>query len=123
MWMIKICFSFYIIIISSFYTAVISFQLLFFFSATYALLTRNVSGQGWLKSACMIYSTHTTTTLVPMLGSIIAHAASDSSRKILLFIFYFPYFIFPLWLSLIAAVSKDFFNAENKEVTTHAKSL
>jgi hypothetical protein len=99
------------------------FQLPFFFIATYALLTRNVSGEGWFRSACMIYGSHTTTTLVPILGSIIADAATDSSQKILLFFFYFPYFIFPLWLTLIAAVSKDVFNGEEKEVIVHAKSL
>lgn len=98
------------------------FQLPFFFIATYALLTRNVSGDGWFRSACMIYGAHTTTTLVPILGSIVSDTATDRSQKIILLSFYFPYFVFPLWLMLIAAVSKDIFNVEDKEEIDHAKA-
>ena len=111
------------IFFSSFVMCELLFQLPFFFVATYALLTRKISGDGWFRSACMIYGAHTTTTLVPILARIVTDAATTGNQKIVLCFFYFPYFIFPLWLTLIAATSKDVFLEENKDSTVHDKLL
>jgi hypothetical protein len=111
------------IFFSSFVMCELLFQLPFFFIATYALLTSKISGKGWFRSACIIYGAHTTTTLVPILASIVTDAATTGSQKILLFFFYFPYFVFPLWLTFISATSKDIFLKENEEATVHAKFM
>eukprot|EP01063_Lacrimia_lanifica_P037207 TRINITY_DN7571_c0_g1_i1.p1 TRINITY_DN7571_c0_g1~~TRINITY_DN7571_c0_g1_i1.p1 ORF type:complete len:169 (+),score=57.16 TRINITY_DN7571_c0_g1_i1:397-903(+) len=92
----------------------LAFQLPFFFVASYALATRRVDGAGWFRSGCMIYGAHTSTTLIPILASIASDAATTVEEKAVLVGFYLPYLIFPLWLTAIAATSRDVFGGAGK---------
>jgi len=111
---------------SCFVVCELLFQLPFFVVATYALLTTKISGSGWFRSACMIYGAHTSTTLVPILASIVTGAETTLNQKAVLCSFYLPYLIFPLWLTFIAATSEDVFHGEKREAVkatgpVHAK--
>mmetsp|Transcript_18130 Transcript_18130/g.25807 ORF Transcript_18130/g.25807 Transcript_18130/m.25807 type:complete len:176 (+) Transcript_18130:92-619(+) len=113
------------IFFSSFVLCELLFQLPFFVVATYALVTSDkISGKGWFRSACMIYGAHTTTTLVPILASIVTEKATTGIQKMTLFLFYFPYLLFPLWLTIIAATTEDMFHDKSrKEDAVHAKIM
>ena len=92
----------------------ILFQLPFFAYAVYALLDpARVNGRGGFRSACLIYGSHTATTLVPILATI---ATDPETKKATLFCFYLPYLVFPVWLVYIAVRNEDVFGG------SHAKS-
>lgn len=85
-------------------------QLPFFFVAVYALMnSHKVDGKGWFRSACMIYGSHTATTLIPILACHIANPDASSLEKILVVSIYLPYLLFPLWLVFISVVSENVF--------------
>lgn len=95
---------------SSIVACEILFQLPFFAYALYALLDPNrVSGRGGFRSACLIYGSHTATTLVPILATIATDPETDFMQRAKLFGFYLPYLIFPLWLVYIAVRNEDVF--------------
>jgi len=108
----------YSLFLQTFVACELLFQMPFFFVATYALLNSReqvISGSGWFRTACIIYGTHTSTTLFPILASLVFDKELAASEKALLFGFYMPYLIFPAWLVLIASVSKNVFGEnENK---------
>jgi len=86
------------------------FQIPFFFVAVYALLNpTKIDGRGWFRSACLIYGAHVTTTLVPCYAVIITDPGSDFLQKLILSVFYSPYLLFPLWLTVIGVLSEDVF--------------
>jgi len=88
-------------------------QIPFFFYAVYALWSPDkIDGRGNFRSACLIYGSHTATTLVPILACISQDQATIFLEKVVLLLFYFPYLIFPLWLVFIASVSEDIFGVE-----------
>lgn len=107
----------------------IIFQLPFFFLAIYAILhaatpqqqnkSNNnyyllmIQGDGIFRSLCLIYSTSTVTTLIPILASIVtSQLATTSSEKGLLLCFYAPYLIFPAWLLIIALCEENVFQSQ-----------
>ena len=105
--------------LQSFVTCEILFQLPFFVIASYVLLNSHkkdiaASGSGWFRTACLIYGTHTATTLVPILSTIVFDESLNVTEKSVLFCFYLPYLIFPVWLVIIAAVSENVFGDGNK---------
>ena len=95
----------------------ILFQLPFFVYAVYALLDpARVNGKGGFRSACLIYGSHTATTLVPILATIATDPETNSAQRATLFGFYLPYLVFPVWLVYIAVRNEDVFGG------SHAKS-
>jgi len=89
-------------------------QLPFFFFAVYALWTMKVDGRGTFRSLCLIYGSHTATTLVPILATIAADGSgATTAEKAMLMGFYLPYLAFPLWLVFIAAGSEDVFGGKS----------
>jgi len=91
------------------------FQLPFFVYAVYTLRTpMNANGGqgGWFRPLCLIYGSHTATTLVPILATIATDPVSTFYQKIALFGFYLPYLLFPLWLVYIAVANENVFGGE-----------
>mmetsp|Transcript_19498 Transcript_19498/g.23910 ORF Transcript_19498/g.23910 Transcript_19498/m.23910 type:complete len:193 (+) Transcript_19498:49-627(+) len=110
-------------------TVELLFQLPFFFYAVYALWNseratttnpRPVDGKGIFRSLCMIYGSHTSTTLVPILAHIVADPVTNASQTVTLLGFYLPYLIFPFWLMVIAASFEDVFDG-NTNVRCQSK--
>ena len=110
----------------SFVSCELLFQLPFFMAAVYVLLQPNSSekkkhcGKGWFRTASLIYGSHTVTTLIPILATIAYDASITSLERGVLFGFYLPYLIFPLWLVVIAALNENIFgdddNDDNKDM-------
>ena len=97
------------------------FQLPFFFLAVYALLNNGESknnnnslirGDGVFRSLCMVYGSSTATTLVPIFASLLTDANTTLAEKGVLMGFYMPYFIFPVWLVLIAVCENNVFGSD-----------
>lgn len=85
-------------------------QLPFFFVALFALLNAHrVNGKGWFRSACMIYGTHTATTLIPIFTCHYSNPNATILEKTIVISIYMPYLVFPLWLVYIALASEDVF--------------
>ena len=95
----------------------ILFQLPFFAYAVYTLLDpARANGRGKFRSACLIYGSHTATTLVPILATIATDPETNWEQRATLFGFYLPYLVFPAWLVYIAVCNEDVFGGN------HAKS-
>jgi len=86
-------------------------QLPFFFVAVHSLWTngRSVDGSGWFRTACLVYGSHTATTMAPILATIWNDISAEKIQKAFLFSVYLPYLLFPLWLVFIAATSENVF--------------
>lgn len=112
------------------FTSIVSieilFQLPFFFLAVYALLQhpRNYGdgdggasaltrGDGLFRSLCLIYGSSTATTLIPIFACILTDEDTTIGEKGVLMGFYLPYFIFPMWLVVIAACEENVFGAKS----------
>lgn len=92
----------------------IVFQLPFFAYAVYALLDQTrVNGRGGFRTACLVYGSHTATTLIPILATIATDPETDWTQRATLFGFYLPYLMFPLWLVCIAASNEDVFGTSS----------
>ena len=92
----------------------ILFQLPFFVYAVYALLdTARVNGKGGFRSACLIYGSHTATTLVPILATIATDPETNWAQRATLFGFYLPYLVLPAWLVYIAVRNEDVFGGSH----------
>ena len=78
----------------------ILFQLPFFFYAVNSLLRNNYGP--YFRPLCMVYGASTATTLIPILASISSDSNITTNEKGVLFGFYLPYLIFPLWLTIIS---------------------
>ena len=78
----------------------ILFQLPFFVYAVNSLLNNKFGPH--FRSLCIVYGASTATTLVPILASIASDTDTTASEKGILFGFYLPYLIFPLWLTIIS---------------------
>lgn len=94
------------------------FQLPFFFVAVYAICTKGkgmVNGKGWFRSYCMLYGASTATTVVPILTLVTLDPDKTLEQKLILYGFYGPYFIFPVWIALLAASTDDLFAASTKK--------
>lgn len=92
------------------------FQLPFFFVAVKVLLnSERYSGKGWFRSMCMVYGTHTSTTLIPIMACHAANGTATIVEKVMVISIYLPYLIFPLWLACIAFLSDDVFGRNVKQ--------
>jgi hypothetical protein len=78
----------------------ILFQLPFFFYAVHSLLQKKYGC--YFRPLCIAYGASTSTTLVPILASIVSDDDTTTGEKGVLLGFYLPYLIFPLWLMIIA---------------------
>ena len=91
-------------------------QLPFFCYAVYALLDpTKVDGGGKFRSACLIYGSHTATTLVPILATIALDPETEVKQRATLFGFYLPYLLFPVWLLYIAVKNENMFGTKGKD--------
>ena len=55
----------------------------------------------------IIYGTHVSTTLVPILAEFLFSKTNTTTEKAILFSFYLPYFIIPLLLAIVFAVYEN----------------
>lgn len=86
------------------------FQLPFFVFALYAMLQQSkIRGDGIFRSLCLIYGSSTATTLVPIFSTILVDQDTNVGEKGVLLSFYLPYFIFPVWLVVIAVCEENIF--------------
>ena len=83
----------------------IVFQLPFFFYAVHSILNNNFTRH--FRSLCIVYGASTSTTLVPILASILSDGDTTISEKAVLLAFYLPYLVFPLWLTVIAVCDES----------------
>jgi hypothetical protein len=60
----------------------------------------------WFRDACIVYGSHTATTLVPILCVILTDPGTIMTQKMVLCGFYVPYLVFPLWILYLAIISK-----------------
>ena len=106
----------YDLFLKSFVYCEVFFQVPFFIYAVRTLLLKQSSTRFRLLS--LIYGSHTVTTLVPILSSIIWQGDDEynknSLEKCILFCFYLPYLIFPLWLVIIALNSENMFSSDDE---------
>lgn len=80
----------------------ILFQLPFFFYAVRSLLSNGNDFGPYFRPLCLVYGSSTATTLVPILASIASDNDTTTSDKGVLFAFYLPYLMFPLWLTIVS---------------------
>lgn len=82
------------------------------------------AGSGWFKSACIVYGTHTATTLIPILAChIFDNEGATVMQKVGVVSIYLPYLIFPLWLVYIACANENIFGErERQQISTKKKS-
>ena len=57
----------------------------------------------WFQTACILYGTHTATTLVPILTTLWHNPETTIGEKLLTIGIYLPYLVFPLWIVYLAA--------------------
>mmetsp|Transcript_22190 Transcript_22190/g.46699 ORF Transcript_22190/g.46699 Transcript_22190/m.46699 type:complete len:191 (-) Transcript_22190:1471-2043(-) len=74
----------------------------------------------WFRMACVIYGSHVSTTLVPIIGTFITSEEMTIKQKCATTAIYSPYFIFPFWLMLLA-VREDFVKASDTRRETNLK--
>ena len=60
----------------------------------------------------IIYGTHVSTTLVPILAEFLFSKTNTTTEKAILFSFYFPYFIIPLLLAIVFGVYENPFEKQ-----------
>lgn len=91
--------------LKSFIWAELLLQTPFFFVAIYALLNKC----NWIRIPSIIYGSHVATTVWPIIAEISSSKLTNSIEKLILYSFYIPYFIIPLWLMLYMSIySKPF---------------
>ena len=89
----------------------ILFQLPFFFYAVSVMLKRmNIN-----KNLSIIYGSSTATTLIPIFACILTDEDTTIREKSVLLSFYLPYFIFPLWLIMIASSEQSALDIKKKK--------
>jgi hypothetical protein len=72
-------------------------------STSYANYDDSNTYPAWFRTACLIYGSHVTTTLVPIMATIIASTETSISQKCTTLAIYSPYLIFPVTLTWLAA--------------------
>jgi hypothetical protein len=91
-------------------TAEVLLQLPFFFVAVRMLLTTSTNQvqyyPDWFRTACLIYGSHVSTTLLPILYVFCTHPEPSPIQRTATIAIYSPYLIFPMWLVYIAAWEK-----------------
>ena len=99
------------------------FQLPFFFVALKMLRTYNAPSMisknnhseahypTWFTDACLIYGSHVSTTLVPILACFLWSNEMTVSQKLMTTLIYSPYLIFPFFLMFNAAA--EHFNTQH----------
>lgn len=102
----------------SFVIGELLFQLPFFITAVRMMRCEKQTWPDWFRTACLIYGAHTATTLIPILAIIIFNPESTVLHKFMALSVYLPYLLFPLWLTLLAAMD----NTKTTTVATTNKS-
>jgi hypothetical protein len=77
------------------------FQLPFFMFMVQVMKNKQPWSNG-IRSLCIIYGSHVTTSMVPVFVTLIANPDSSRVQKIVAVNFYLPYLAFPVWLIYLA---------------------
>lgn len=96
----------------SFVVGELLFQLPFFIVAVRMLRNGQSTWPDWFRTACIVYGSHTSTTLIPILATVITYPETTVLHKVMTAAVYAPYAFFPLWLTILAAM----------DTTTNTKS-
>lgn len=81
------------------------FQVPFFFVAVYYISNTTMKNYPvWFGPLCMAYGSHTATTLVPILASVMTNEKATFTERMILCNVYLPYLILPSYILYIAAV-------------------
>jgi hypothetical protein len=87
-------------------TTELVFQLPFFIVAVYFLSdSKRGSYPDVFRTACIAYGSHTVTTMVPILATLIYNPDASYTERLSATAMYLPYLIFPLWIMWIAATT------------------
>lgn len=98
------------------------FQLPFFFVAVRMFSEAALQHYPrWFQMACIIYGSHTATTLVPILPTLWYQEdpVPPWEKRILLVLIYLPYFVFPAWIAAIAAMDDGTFDRGHQKGKTN----
>lgn len=71
----------------------------------------------WFRTACIIYGTHVSTTLVPIIAAFATSSKMTMQQKCVTVAIYSPYLIFPLWLIWLAVLD-DFVDTSHSRIAT-----
>ena len=88
----------------SFVASELLFQLPFFCLAVRMMLSSTTFWPDWFRTACIMYGTHTVTTLIPILAQVVFNPESTTIEKLMTVSVYLPYLIFPAWLTVLAVM-------------------
>jgi hypothetical protein len=97
--------------LKSFIFAELVFQLPFFFVAIYGLYFK----KNWIRIPSIIYGIHVSTTVWPILSSIVFSELNTDSEKIILFSCYAPYLLIPLLLAIYMTFNEVPFKSKTKK--------
>ena len=64
----------------------------------------------WFRTTCIIYGAHTSTTLIPILATVLLNPEATVLNKVMCASVYLPYLIFPAWLLVLAAMDTSTVN-------------
>jgi hypothetical protein len=81
-------------------------QVPFFIVAVYVLWT-NATEPTWFRTSCLVYGSHASTTLVPILATTLLNSINSLEEKAILIGFYLPYMLIPFWLVYLCATNAD----------------
>jgi hypothetical protein len=59
----------------------------------------------WFRSTCLVYASHTCTTMVPILTVLLTNPESSATQKCMALAVYLPYLLVPAWLLVLALAS------------------
>lgn len=98
----------------SFVLGELLFQLPFFVIAVRMMRSGQSTWPEWFRTLCIIYGAHTSTTLIPILATVIMNSESSTLHKIMTVSVYLPYLLFPAWLLVLAAMDTSSTDTKSK---------
>ena len=78
------------------------FQLPFFFWACSMLIRKTETYPEQFRYGCIAYGGHASTSMAPILASLVTNEQATITERITILSVYIPYLIFPLWILSIA---------------------
>lgn len=82
---------------------------------------------GWFKTLCLLYGSHVTTTLIPILATFMTSSDMSTLQKIMTITIYSPYLIFPVAILFFAAtddiIQAISYYTKNRHVPSHHQKV